>query len=53
MFQKFQLQNVSRVSKHFCTLTRDPDAHLSVTFTNHVSTDKAVEFLKDKTKVKW
>ena len=45
------LQNVSRVSKYFYAMTRDPDVHRSVTFTNHVNTDKAIEFLKDKTKV--
>lgn len=45
------LQNVARVSKYFYALTRDPDVHRSVTFTNHVNTDKAIEFLKDKTKV--
>ena len=47
------LQNVSRVSKYFYAMTRDPDVHRSVTFTNHVNTDKAIEFLKDKTKVNY
>jgi hypothetical protein len=45
------VQNVARVSKHFHHLTRDPDAHVSITFTNHVNTDKVVAFLKNKRKV--
>ena len=45
------VQNVARVSKHFHRLTRDADAHVAITFTNHVNTDKVVAFLKNKRKV--
>jgi hypothetical protein len=34
-------------------LTKDPDAHISVTFTNHVNTDKAINFLTRKNRVRF
>ena len=46
------LQNVARVSKRFNTLTKDPDAHISITLINQLSdAGEAIKFLKSKTKV--